>query len=420
MSRKVVVTGLGAITPIGENVQETWKNALQGVSGVHALEEDWVEEYDLPVRIGAQCPKPAEDVVSRVQAKRLDPSGQLSVAAAREAWTDAGFSGKDADSSDDVDPLRLGVAFGTGIGGVWTLLDGWDTMRTKGHRRVKPMTVPMLMPNGNASSVSMEFKARACAITPVSACASGTEAFFQGLQLIRSGKADVMIVGGAESAIHPMNMAAFNSMQALSRRNDEPERASRPFDMDRDGFVMGEGAGAVILESEEHAKARGARIYAELAGAGLSSDAFHITAPATGEDGGPARALREAMESGDFTPADVKHVNAHATSTPVGDVPEASALRVAFGDAVDQMAVSATKSMTGHLLGGSGAVEGVLAVLALTERMAPCTINLENQDPRIDLDVVTTARELPAGDMVAISNSFGFGGHNSVAAFRSM
>ena len=420
MSRKVVVTGLGAITPIGENVQETWKNALQGVSGVHALEEDWVEEYDLPVRIGAQCPKPAEDVVSRVQAKRLDPSGQLSVAAAREAWTDAGFSGKDADSSDDVDPLRLGVAFGTGIGGVWTLLDGWDTMRTKGHRRVKPMTVPMLMPNGNASSVSMEFKARACAITPVSACASGTEAFFQGLQLIRSGKADVMIVGGAESAIHPMNMAAFNSMQALSRRNDEPERASRPFDMDRDGFVMGEGAGAVILESEEHAKARGARIYAELAGAGLSSDAFHITAPATGEAGGPARALREAMESGDFTPADVKHVNAHATSTPVGDVPEASALRVAFGDAVDQMAVSATKSMTGHLLGGSGAVEGVLAVLALTERLAPCTINLENQDPRIDLDVVTTARELPSGDMVAISNSFGFGGHNSVAAFRSV
>ena len=420
MSRKVVVTGLGAITPIGGNVQETWKNALQGVSGVHALEEDWVEEYDLPVRIGAQCPKPAEDVVSRVQAKRLDPSGQLSVAAAREAWTDAGFSGKDADSSDDVDPLRLGVAFGTGIGGVWTLLDGWDTMRTKGHRRVKPMTVPMLMPNGNASSVSMEFKARACAITPVSACASGTEAFCQGLQLIRSGKAGVMIVGGAESAIHPMNMAAFNSMQALSRRNDEPERASRPFDVDRDGFVMGEGAGAVILESEEHAKARGARIYAELAGAGLSSDAFHITAPATGEAGGPARALREAMESGDFTPADVKHVNAHATSTPVGDVPEASALRVAFGDAVDQMAVSATKSMTGHLLGGSGAVEGVLAVLALTERMAPCTINLENQDPRIDLDVVTTARKLPAGDTVAISNAFGCGGHNSVAAFRSM
>ena len=203
MSRKVVVTGLGAITPIGENVQETWKSALAGVSGVHALEQDWVEKYDLPVRIGALSPKPSEDVVSRVQAKRLDPSGQLSVAAAREAWTDAGFSGTDADTSDEVDPTRLGVAFGTGIGGVWTLLDAWDTLLEKGPRRVKPMTVPMLMPNGNASSVSMEFKARACAITPVSACASGTEAFYQGLHLIRSGKADVVIVGGAESAVHP-------------------------------------------------------------------------------------------------------------------------------------------------------------------------------------------------------------------------
>ncbi|MCT1616145.1 beta-ketoacyl-ACP synthase II [Kocuria indica] len=420
MSRKVVVTGLGAITPIGENVQETWQNALKGVSGVHALEQEWVEKYDLPVRIGATSPKPSEDAVSRVQAKRLDPSGQLSVAAAREAWTDAGFSGADADSSDELDPTRVGVAFGTGIGGVWTLLDAWDTLLAKGPRRVKPMTVPMLMPNGNASSVSMEFKARACAITPVSACASGTEAFFQGLNLIRSGKADVVIVGGAESAIHPMTIAAFNSMQALSRRNDDPQRASRPFDVDRDGFVMGEGAGAVVLESEEHAKARGARIYAELAGAGLSADAHHITAPATGDEGGPARALREAMESGDIAPSDIKHVNAHATSTPVGDIPEAGALRCAFGSAVDDMAVSATKSMMGHLLGGSGAVEGVLTILALTKRKAPCTINLENQDPRIDLDVVTTARDLPGGDMVAISNSFGFGGHNSVAAFRSL
>ena len=420
MSRKVVVTGLGAITPIGENVQETWKNALQGVSGVHALEQDWVSEYDLAVRIGATAPRPSETAVSKVQAKRLDPSGQLSVAAAREAWTDAGFSGANADSSTELDPLRVGVAFGTGIGGVWTLLDAWDTMKSKGPRRVRPMTVPMLMPNGNASSVSMEFKARACAITPVSACASGTEAFYQGLDLIRSDKADVVIVGGAESAIHPMTLAAFTSMQALSRRNDDPQAASRPFDVDRDGFVMGEGAGAVILESEEHARARGAKVYAELAGAGLSADAFHITAPATGEEGGPARALLEAMATGEFEPSDVKHVNAHATSTPVGDIPEAGALRAAFGGAVDSMAVSATKSMMGHLLGGSGAVEGVLTILALKHRMAPCTINLEQQDPQIDLDVVTTARELPTGDMVAISNSFGFGGHNSVAAFRSV
>ncbi len=254
MSRKVVVTGLGAITPIGENVQETWANALKGVSGVHALENDWVEQYDLAVRIGATAPTPSEEAVSRVQAKRLDPSGQFSVAAAREAWNDAGFSGDNADTSDEVDPTRVGVAFGTGIGGVWTLLDAWDTMQAKGARRVKPMTVPMLMPNGNASSVSMEFKARACAITPVSACASGTEAFYQGLNLIREGKADVVIVGGAESAIHPVTIAAFNSMQALSRRNDDPQAASRPFDIDRDGFVMGEGAGACILESEEHAK----------------------------------------------------------------------------------------------------------------------------------------------------------------------
>ena len=420
MSRKVVVTGLGAITPIGENVQETWANALKGVSGVHALENDWVEQYDLAVRIGATAPAPSEEAVSRVKAKRLDPSGQFSVAAAREAWSDAGFSGDNADTSDEVDPTRVGVAFGTGIGGVWTLLDAWDTMQAKGARRVKPMTVPMLMPNGNASSVSMEFKARACAITPVSACASGTEAFYQGLNLIREGKADVVIVGGAESAIHPVTIAAFNSMQALSRRNDDPQAASRPFDIDRDGFVMGEGAGACILESEDHAKARGAKIYAELAGAGLSADAHHITSPAIGDEGGPARALRESMTSGDFEPSDIKHVNAHATSTPVGDIPEAGALRAAFGSEVDNMAVSATKSMTGHLLGGSGAVEGVLTILALKNRIAPRTINLDNQDPKIDLDVVTTARDLPSGDMVAISNSFGFGGHNSVAAFRSV
>lgn len=420
MSRKVVVTGLGAITPIGENVQETWANALKGVSGVHALENDWVEQYDLAVRIGATAPAPSEEAVSRVKAKRLDPSGQFSVAAAREAWSDAGFSGDNADTSDEVDPTRVGVAFGTGIGGVWTLLDAWDTMQAKGARRVKPMTVPMLMPNGNASSVSMEFKARACAITPVSACASGTEAFYQGLNLIREGKADVVIVGGAESAIHPVTIAAFNSMQALSRRNDDPQAASRPFDIDRDGFVMGEGAGACILESEDHAKARGAKIYAELAGAGLSADAHHITSPAIGDEGGPARALRESMTSGGFEPSDIKHVNAHATSTPVGDIPEAGALRAAFGSEVDNMAVSATKSMTGHLLGGSGAVEGVLTILALKNRIAPRTINLDNQDPKIDLDVVTTARDLPSGDMVAISNSFGFGGHNSVAAFRSV
>lgn len=417
MPRKVVVTGLGATTPIGGNVPELWKNALEGVSGVSKLEEDWVETYDLAVRIAASVSTPASEVLSRVEAKRLDPSGQLSLIAAREAWADAGFSAANADDAEEVDPTRVATVFGTGIGGAWTLLSGWDTLREKGPRRVMPLTVPMLMPNGNAATVSMELKARRAAITAVSACASGTESFYQGLDLIRLGKADVVIAGGAESANHPINFAAFGAMQALSRRNDEPERASRPYDIDRDGFVMAEGAGAVILESEEHAKARGARIYCELAGAGLSADAFHITAP---DDAGTGatRAIAEAMESGEFVAEDVIHVNAHATSTPKGDIPEAGAVRNAFGSATDNIPVSATKSMTGHMLGGSGAVEAILAIKALTERTAPCTINLENKDPQIDLDVVTTPRELRKDGGVVVSNSFGFGGHNAVVAFR--
>lgn len=417
MPRKVVVTGLGATTPIGGTVTELWQNALAGVSGVSKLDHDWVEKYDLAVRIAASVSTPAADVLSRVEAKRLDPSGQLSLIAAREAWADAGFSAPNADDAEGVDPERVAAVFGTGIGGAWTLLGAWDTLRDKGPRRVMPLTVPMLMPNGNAATVSMELKARRAAITAVSACASGTESFYQGLDLIRLGKADVVIVGGAESANHPVNFAAFGAMQALSRRNDEPERASRPYDIDRDGFVMAEGAGCVILESEEFARARGARIYCELAGAGLSADAFHITAP-DDAGSGAARALTEAMESGEFTASDVVHVNAHATSTPKGDIPEAVALRRAFGSEVDNIPVSATKSMTGHMLGGAGAVEAILAIKALTERTAPCTINLENKDPQIDLDVVTERRNLRADGGVVVSNSFGFGGHNAVVAFR--
>ncbi|MDO5618281.1 beta-ketoacyl-[acyl-carrier-protein] synthase family protein [Kocuria sp.] len=417
MPRKVVVTGLGATTPIGGTVPELWQNALEGVSGVSKLEEDWVETYDLAVRIAASVSTPASEVLSRVEAKRLDPSGQLSLIAAREAWADAGFSAPNADEAEGVDPERVAAVFGTGIGGAWTLLGAWDTLREKGARRVMPLTVPMLMPNGNAATVSMELKARRAAITAVSACASGTESFYQGLELIRSGKADVVVAGGAESANHPVNFAAFGAMQALSRRNDEPERASRPYDVDRDGFVMAEGAGCVVLESEEFAKARGARIYCELAGAGLSADAFHITAP-DDAGAGAARALTEAMESGEFAATDVIHVNAHATSTPKGDIPEAVALRRAFGETVDNIPVSATKSMTGHMLGGAGAVEAILAIKALTERTAPCTINLENKDPQIDLDVVTTARALRQDGSVVVSNSFGFGGHNAVVAFR--
>ncbi|RZU61467.1 beta-ketoacyl-ACP synthase II [Zhihengliuella halotolerans] len=412
MARKVVITGLGATTPIGGDVPTLWENALKGTSGARTLTDDWVEEYQLPVTFAARVTTPASETLSRVEMKRMDPSTQFAVVAAREAWKDAGI--------DEMDKDRLGVAFATGIGGVWTLLNAWDTLKEKGPRRVLPMTVPMLMPNGPAAAVSLDLGARAGAHTPVSACASGTEAMDVGLELIRSGKADVVMVGGAEAAIHPMPLASFASMQALSRRNDDPEHASRPYDVDRDGFVMGEGAGALVLEAEEHALARGARIYAELAGTAVTADAYHITAPDP-EGLGATRALKAAMFDGRIQPEDVVHVNAHATSTPVGDKPEYTALSAALGSHVDDVAVSATKSQMGHLLGASGAVESVLAVLAVYERKAPVTINLENQDPEIPLDVVTgEPRELPAGQIVALNNSFGFGGHNAVVAIRSV
>ncbi len=411
MTRKVVITGLGATTPIGGDVPTMWKNALKGVSGAHTLEDDWVAKYELPVHFAARASTPALEVLSRVEAKRMDPSTQFAVVASREAWADSGIT--------DIDHDRLAVAFATGIGGVWTLLDAWDTLREKGPRRVLPMTVPMLMPNGPAAAVSLDLGARAGAHTPVSACASGTEAMHVGLELIRSGKADVVVCGGAEAAIHPMPIAAFASMQALSRRNDDPEHASRPYDSDRDGFVMGEGAGALVLEAEEHAIARGARIYAELAGTSVTADAYHITAPDP-EGLGATRALKAAMFDGRIQAEDVVHVNAHATSTPVGDKPEYTALRAALGSHVDNVSVSATKSQMGHLLGASGAVEAVLTVMAMYERKAPVTINLENQDPEIPLDVVTSERALPGGSIVALSNSFGFGGHNAVIAIRSV
>ncbi|WP_427171157.1 beta-ketoacyl-ACP synthase II [Arthrobacter sp. 92] len=411
MARKVVITGLGATTPIGGDVPTMWKNALKGVSGARTLEDDWVAKYELPVHFAARASTPALEVLSRVEAKRMDPSTQFGVVAAREAWADSGIT--------EVDHDRLAVAFATGIGGVWTLLDAWDTLKEKGPRRVLPMTVPMLMPNGVAAAVSLDLGARAGAHTPVSACASGTEAMHLGLDLIRSGKADVVVCGGAEAAIHPMPIAAFASMQALSRRNDDPERASRPYDRDRDGFVMGEGAGALVLEAEEHALARGARIYAELAGTSVTADAYHITAPDP-QGLGATRALKAALFDGRIQAEDVVHVNAHATSTPVGDKPEYTALRAALGSHVESVAVSATKSQMGHLLGASGAVEAVLTVLAVHERKAPVTINLENQDPEIPLDIVTTARDLPSGSIVALSNSFGFGGHNAVIAVRSI
>lgn len=410
MARKVVITGLGATTPIGGDVPTMWKNALKGVSGARTLEDDWVARYELPVTFACRASNKPDEVLTRVEAKRMDPSTQFAVVASREAWKDSGI--------EDIDHDRLAVAFATGIGGVWTLLDAWDTLREKGPRRVLPMTVPMLMPNGPSAAVSMDLGARAGAHTPVSACASGTEAIAMGVDLIRAGKADVVMTGGAEAAIHAMPIAAFSAMQALSKRNDDPEHASRPYDLDRDGFVMGEGAGALVLEAEEHALARGARIYAELAGSGVTADAYHITAPDP-EGLGATRALKAAMFDARAQAVDVVHVNAHATSTPVGDKPEYTALKAALGDQVDNVSVSATKSQTGHLLGASGAVESVMTVLAVYERKAPVTINLDNQDPEIPLDVVTSARDLPSGDIVALNNSFGFGGHNAVVVFRN-
>ena len=416
MTPTAVITGLGATTPIGGDVPTLWKNALAGTSGAATLTDEWVEQYSLPVTFAARVSTPATEVLSRVEIKRADPSTQFGLIAARQAWADAGLEGS---VGEGLDPERFAVSFGTGIGGVWTLLDAWDTLREKGPRRVMPMTVPMLMPNGPAAAISLDLGAGAGARTLVSACASGTEALHLGLELIRSGEADVVLCGGAEAAIHPMPLAAFASMQALSRRNDEPERASRPYDRDRDGFVMGEGAGALVLESEDHARARGAKIYAELAGTGVTSDSHHITAPEP-EGLGASRALRQALHSAGAAPTEVSHVNAHATSTPVGDKPEYVALKAVFGDHLENMCVSATKSQMGHLLGASGAVESVLTVLALHERKAPVTINLENQDPEIPLDVVAGApRDLPAQTM-AVNNSFGFGGHNAVTLFRSV
>ena len=409
MSSRIVVTGLGATTPLGGDTESTWQALLSGVSGISTLEQPWVEQYDLPVTFAGQAKVAAAEILSPQECKRLDPSSQFALIAGREAWADAG--------SPEVAPERLAVEFATGIGGVWTLLDAYDTLKEKGPRRVMPMTVPMLMPNGPAAAIGMDIAARGGVRTAVSACASSTEAIANAITRLRSGEIDIVVAGGAEAALHPMPIAAFAALHALSRRNDDPATASRPYDVTRDGFVMGEGAGALVLETLEHAQARGAKIYAELVGGAVTSDAHHITAPDP-EGTGAARAVIAALEQAAATPQDVVHINAHATSTPVGDIAEYTALLRVFGDHLSNIAVSATKSSTGHLLGGAGAIEAIFTVLALHHRTAPPTINLTEQDPEIPLDVVTAPRELPDGPVLAISNSFGFGGHNAVVAFR--
>ncbi|HWH27125.1 MAG TPA: beta-ketoacyl-[acyl-carrier-protein] synthase family protein [Pseudolysinimonas sp.] len=394
-AKKIVVTGIGASSPLGGTAQESWTALLAGESGASTIEQPWVQELELPVTFAAQARVRPEEVLERQEIKRLDPSAQFALISAREAWADAG--------SPQIDPTRLGVDYATGIGGLWTLLDAWDTLRERGPRRVLPMTVPMLMPNAAAAAVSMALDARAFARTDVSACASSTESIANAYDHLQQGLADIVVAGGTESCIHPITLASFSSMQALSKRNDDPAHASRPYDINRDGFVMGEGAATIIMETEEHALARGARIYAEIAGGGVTSDSYHITAPDP-EGRGAARAVFAALEQAGATPDDVTHINAHATSTPVGDIAEYKALLAVFGDRVHSIPVSATKGATGHLLGGTGALEAIFAILAVQQRTAPTTINLDDQDPEIPLDVVTSPRALGDGPQLAISN----------------
>ncbi|MEN9857645.1 MAG: hypothetical protein RLZZ222_792 [Actinomycetota bacterium] len=409
--RRVVVTGLGATTPLGADVETTWKALLAGQSGVRLLTEDWREL--LPVHFAARVATEPADQMERVEMRRLDRSEQFALVASREAWKDAG-------SPDDIDKERLGVVIASGIGGVITLLDQFVNLNEKGARGVSPHTVPMLMPNGPAANVGLELKAKAGVHTPVSACASGAEAIGYAYEMIKNNRADIIVTGGVEAAIHQLPMAGFAAMKALSTRNDAPQRASRPYDLDRDGFVLGEGGGVLVLEEYESAKARGAKIYCEVAGQGLTSDGYHIAAP--DPDGeGVQRAIKFALQASGLSTKDIVHLNAHATSTPAGDVAEANALRKALGADADHVAVSATKSMTGHLLGGAGAIESVFIVKALQDRLAPPTINIENLDPAVTIDVVRdTPRQLPAGDIAALNDSFGFGGHNVVLAFKSL
>ncbi|MFE9455748.1 beta-ketoacyl-ACP synthase II [Streptomyces californicus] len=416
-NRTVVVTGIGATTPLGGDSASTWEGLMAGRSGVKPLEGERFAE--LPVRIAALAAVDPGEVLPRPLARKLDRSAQFALIAAREAWADAGFTAK-AGEDESIAPERLGSVIASGIGGVITLLDQYDVLKEKGVRRVSPHTVPMLMPNGPAANVGLEVNAQAGVHTPVSACASGAEAIGYAVEMIRTGRADVVVAGGTEAAIHPLPIAAFANMMAMSKSNDEPEKASRPYDTGRDGFVLGEGAGVVVLESAEHAAKRGAKVYCEVLGQGLSADAHHIAQPEpTGR--GIATAMQNLLDSSDLKPSEVVHLNAHATSTPQGDLAEIKALRKVLGEDLDHVAISATKSMTGHLLGGAGGIETVATVLALHHRTAPPTINIDDLDGEIDADIVRgEPRALPEGPIAAINNSFGFGGHNVVLAFRSV
>lgn len=410
MTRTVVITGFGAFTPLGDDAPTTWEAMLAGRSGVHTLPYGWAA--DLPVTFAAETSDPVARL-DRVTARRLDRSSQLAMVAGLEAWADAGFGvGED----NPIDPDRLLVAVGTGIGGLNSLLGQWDVQKDKGLRRVSPLTIPMLMANAPAANLGLAVGAAAGVHAPVSACASSNEAISLAYDQILLGRADIALAGGTEGVIHPLPLNAFAQMQALSRRNDDPEHASRPWDTGRDGFVMGEGSVLMVLETLESAVARGAKIYGTLAGAGISNDNHDIVQPEpTGR--GQSQAMIKALRAAGLSPRDIVHVNAHGTSTPQGDLTEANSIVTALGDAVDQVVVTSTKSMTGHLLGGAGALETFATVMALRSRIVPPTINIENLEPGLPIDVaVNQTRALPEGDLAALNNSFGFGGANVAVA----
>ena len=400
----VVVTGLGATTPLGGDVASTWDAMLAGRSGVSALTQEWAGQ--LPVRIAAQLAVDPSEVIERVKMRRLDRSEAIALIAAHQAWADAGLA------NSGLDPERLAVSFGSGIGGAKTLLDQDDILEASGPRRVSPHTVPMLMPNGPAAWVGIELRAKAGVHSMASACATGAEAMSLGLDIIRSGRADVVVCGGTEAVVHPLPISGFAAMRAMSTRNDDPERASRPWDKGRDGFVLGEGAGSLILERADHAAARGARVYATLAGAGITSDGYDIVQPHPEGEGG-IRAMTKAIQDAGLTKADIVHINAHATSTPVGDMTEVHGIRTAIGD---HPVLTSTKSMSGHLLGAAGALESIATILAIRDSVVPPTINLDDPDDLLTLDVAAH-KARPMDIPAAINNSFGFGGHNVALVF---
>ena len=404
---EVVVTGLGATTPLGGDVTSTWEALLAGRSGVRRIDDDeheWVTRHQLPVKIASPLAVSPLETIPRVQARRLDRCEQVALVAAREAWAHAG--------APEVDPERLAVVVGTGIGGAVTLLDQDDLLEGPGLRKVSPLTVPMLMPNGPAAWVGLELGARAGVHAPVSACASGAEALAWGLRLLRAGEVDVVVAGGAEACITGITVAGFVQARTLSQRNDDPERASRPFDTGRDGFVLGEGAGILVLERAEFAAARGAAVHGRLVGAGISADAYHITGPEP-EGTGQAQAIRKSLASAGMEPSDIVHVNCHATSTVAGDVGETRAVRKALGD---HPVLTAPKSALGHLVGAAGAVESIITLLSIRDGVVPATLNLEDKDPGVELDVV--AGEPRKMDITAaVNDSFGFGGHNVALTF---